>query len=107
MEIFRKRDCTERTVFFYVKIRPDTNLKIIMSDQNDQNNYVGSLRHDDSKRHAAKSFDILAISLSVQLSSFAKFLDTLTKPFFLRFCQRRMRQEDQMNSTSRKKCYLY
>jgi len=40
-----------------------------MLDQNEhQNNYAGSLRHDDSKRHAAKIFDFLAISLSVQLS---------------------------------------
>jgi len=72
MKYASKRDCTEKNgfFFFYVKIRPDRDLKIIMLDQNDhQNNYAGLLRHDDSKRHAAKSFDILAISLSVQLSS--------------------------------------
>jgi len=53
--------CTERTVLLkYLKTYLDTHLKIILL--NHQNNYVERLSVDDD---AAKSFNILATSLSV------------------------------------------
>jgi len=74
----------------YLKIKLDTNLKIILLGY--QNYYVG---HSSVMSSAAKSFDILAISLSILHNYFddltklfsdlylylAKFLDTLPKFF--------------------------
>jgi len=66
----------ERTRFCYEsKILPDTDLKIILSDH--QNNVVGILKIISN---AAKNFDILATRLSV-LNNYFDYFNEI--PFFI------------------------